>query len=164
MWDLQGSVIFFVSYVLIAWGVLLNIVVAVLLDELFQKMAKRRATDAKEAAEALCTPHCLDPLMTVLADSESMEELRTSITSIFASLDADASGAIGFEEMREGLPKMLEANDPAAQDTDDDWLGLGDWPEVGDCAKHADPVSSSARVRVGVVCVQCPRSTLCMPV
>ena len=140
MWNLSGSTVFFVSYVLVGWCVLLNIVVAVrippparilqcscrhpvqtvplthdalclsiqvLLDELFQKMAAKRAKNAKAAALAQLSAHSFDPLMEVLAASESIEELRSCISSVFVSLDVDMSGSVGLEEMQQGLPKLL---------------------------------------------------------
>ena len=45
--------------------VLLNIVVAVLLDELFLKMAAKREADTRAAAQEQCDAHCLDPLLQV---------------------------------------------------------------------------------------------------
>ena len=135
---MAGSTVFFVSYVLIAWCVLLNIVVAVLLDELFQKMAAKRSEDAKLAAQSSCHAHAMDPLMLVLSGCESMAELRNSIRSIFRSLDVDLSGSIGIAEMQEGLPRILPKGSTMYLNSDD-WVEItnGFCDEGGNLAEHS---------------------------
>ena len=92
-------VIFFVSYMLLAAIVLINIIIAVLLDEFLTTMSKSR--NEIEAEEVLddnpsLEGHSLDPLMAVLAQFQSSTDLLESIKGIYIRLDEDGSGGIGL--------------------------------------------------------------------
>jgi voltage-gated sodium channel len=115
MFDDDGNVeplpvIFFVSYMLVVGVVLINIVVAVLLDEFLSTMAKSRAEF--ERMEVLENPvfdkGCLDPLMEVLVNYRSLDDLFESVNTIFYRIDIDSSGSVSYDEFHEGLPKVVK--------------------------------------------------------
>jgi len=88
--------------------VLVNIIIAVLLDEFLTTMAKSRAITAEENSKETDTDtHYLDPLMEVLSRFQSIDDLIESIELIFTRLDADGSGTVGFFEMSDGLNGIL---------------------------------------------------------
>ena len=96
------------SYILVVGTVLLNVVLAVLLDEFLTKMAKSCAVTAEENSKETDTDaHYLDPLMEVLSRFQSIDDLIESIELIFTRLDADGSGTIGFFEMSDRLNGIL---------------------------------------------------------
>ena len=88
--------------------VLVNIIIAVLLDEFLTTMAKSRAITAEvNSKETDTDAHYLDPLMEVLSRFQSLDDLIESIELIFTRLDADGSGTIGFFEISDGLNGIL---------------------------------------------------------
>jgi hypothetical protein len=100
--------LFFVSYMLVCSLVLINIIIAVLLDEFLTTMAKSRKENAD--ADLVDGPQCghfLDPLMEVLSKFNSVADLSESINLIFSRLDGDGSGTIGFSEMSDGLHGLI---------------------------------------------------------
>ena len=102
--------LFFVSYILIASVMLLNVVVAVLLDEFMQTVT--RAKEEQERLEEIEQERrkitgCLDPLTRTLLTFEDEDDLTAKIDSIYDKLDEDCSGTLGFEELRDGLRDSL---------------------------------------------------------
>lgn len=96
---------------LVAGVVLINIVVAVLLDEFLTTMAKTRQAFEQEDAirsNPIFDDRNLDPLMEVLAKYRSCQDLYDAIDKIFRRLDLDCSGGVGYSEMRDGLPRMVK--------------------------------------------------------
>ena len=119
------EVLFFVSYMLVASLVLINIIIAVLLDEFLTTMAKSRAAfeheevvDSNPSLEA----HILDPLLAVLTKYRSQTDLLESISLIYGRLDLDGSGSISYSEMADGLPKLI----PNVYFSVEDWEDLTD--------------------------------------
>ena len=116
LFDQDGTVaplpaLFFGSYMLVAGVVLINIVVAVLLDEFLTTMAKTRQAFEQEDAirtNPIFDDRNLDPLMEVLAKYRSGQDLYDAIDKIFQRLDLDCSGGVGYSEMRDGLPRMVK--------------------------------------------------------
>jgi ABC-type nickel/cobalt efflux system permease component RcnA len=116
LFDQDGTVaplpaLFFGSYMLVAGVVLINIVVAVLLDEFLTTMAKTRQAFEQEDAirtNPIFDDRNLDPLMEVLAKYRSGPDLYDAIDKIFQRLDLDCSGGVGYSEMRDGLPRMVK--------------------------------------------------------
>ena len=107
-------VLFFVSYVLLVGLVLMNIVVAVLLDEFITTVAnekaekrRRRLQELKEAERQIGVPQGpLDPLVRGLMVYTNQDDLMRRISSLYARLDIDESGAISLEELNQGLKKI----------------------------------------------------------
>ena len=106
-------VFFFVAFMLIASVILLNVVVAVLLDEFILSVTNAKEhqerLDAMEAERRKVTG-CLDPLTNSLVTFEDEEDLAAKIHDIFCKLDEDGSGGLGFEEFRQGLRDGLGLN------------------------------------------------------
>ena len=93
--------IFFVSFMIVAAIVLINIVIAVLLDEFLTTMANERASQVESSMEtATHESHSLDPLMEILSEFRSADDLAMTIHNIYERLDCDGSGTVGFQVSR----------------------------------------------------------------
>ena len=124
------SAIFFVSFMLIGHLVLINIVIAVLLDEFLTTLSKAREDSNRAAALEYASheTHVLDPLLEVLVQYRSRGDLRHSIVALFERIDADASGYVSFDEMCATLSKLMM----------NIYFSQLDWDEI--CVQHiADP-------------------------
>jgi voltage-gated sodium channel len=111
--------LFFVSYVFIAPVILLNVVVAVLLDEFIkfiaeEKEGERRLKEIENEKKRIVG--CLDPLTKTLVTFEDTEDLMNKIDEIYLRLDEDDSGVLVFEEFRAGL-KNMHVKDPTTDQT-----------------------------------------------
>ena len=101
--------IFFMLYMIICYLMLVNIVVAVLLDEFLTTMtACREQEKRQEALEAEAQPSSLEPLAKAMANFASLSDLKHSIGIVFRRLDIDMNGSIGMREFRDGLRKMAD--------------------------------------------------------
>ena len=102
-----GIAFFFVSYLLINSIMLLNVVVAVLLDE-FVSSVTREKEEEKRLAEMEINKRkvigCLDPLTSELITFADNEDLQERIDIIWTKLDVDNDGALGYEEFQVRLP------------------------------------------------------------
>ena len=91
-------IFFFVSFFLIVVWTLLPVVVAILLDNFaYSTRAQQEAEvrDAQERAGYLTKiQHFLDPLLEVLGQHESEEDLTQNITSLFHNLIGDPDSAV----------------------------------------------------------------------
>jgi hypothetical protein len=97
---------FFVIFIIIANIILINVCVAVLLDEFVSatirdKEAAERALE-KENLKRRITG-VLDPITTELKDFESRENLLERIDNMYTQLDEDGSGGLSFAEFKHGL-------------------------------------------------------------
>eukprot|EP00960_Hanusia_phi_P006656 190222-Hanusia_phi.AAC.8 len=109
---------FFVSYVLIAGVFLINVVVAVLLDEFISSIqaekaqieAANREQDEKEK-ELRRSKSVLDPLSSHLSLFVNERDLMQRISETYERLDKDGSGGLNFEEFQRGL-KQLPTSSP----------------------------------------------------
>ena len=106
---------FFVSYMLIVGTVLVQIVVAVLLDEFMSCVAKEKdemmaAKKAAESAHKRPIPGPVDPLLETFFDYTTMEDLKNKIDFCFEKLDLSENGAVSLEEFNEGLKRMLPSD------------------------------------------------------
>jgi hypothetical protein len=116
---------FFVSYMLIVGTILVQIVVAVLLDEFMNCVAKEKeemkaAQNAAENAHKRPIPGPLDPLLETMLDYTTTEDLNDKIDFCFSKLDLSENGAVSLQEFNEGLKRMLPS-DIKAKLTDADW-------------------------------------------
>ena len=121
---------FFVSYMLIVGTILVQIVVAVLLDEFMNCVAKEKedmkaAKDAIENAHKRPIPGPLDPLLETILDYTTTEDLNNKIDFCFAKLDLSENGAVSLEEFNEGLKRMLPS-DIKVKMKDADWNFITD--------------------------------------
>eukprot|EP00960_Hanusia_phi_P024373 717993-Hanusia_phi.AAC.5 len=109
---------FFVSYVLIAGVFLINVVVAVLLDEFIssiqaEKLQTESANREKEEREKDLrrAKSVLDPLSAHLSLFVNQRDLMQRISETYERLDKDGSGGLNFEEFQRGL-KQLPTSSP----------------------------------------------------
>jgi len=103
---------FFISFFLINSVMMLNVVVAVLLDEFIASVA--RAKEEEEALEQaardrLKVTGCLDELTKMLVTFEDAEQLTFKISEIYDRLDEDDSGGLTFEEFSSAV-KSIKRN------------------------------------------------------
>ncbi|KAJ1496272.1 Ion transport protein-domain-containing protein, partial [Baffinella frigidus] len=101
--------VYFTSYMLLAGIVLLNVVVAVLLDEFILAVSESRqegtlklTMDRKSKMETTA----IDPFLATLTKLNSVQNLERRIQDIYACLDVNLSGSISFEEMTTGLKRL----------------------------------------------------------
>jgi methyl-accepting chemotaxis protein len=129
---------YFVSYILIVAVGLLNVVVAVLLDE-FQSHVRRENEKVQKAIlddeERRKIKGCLDPLTKGLLTFEDEADLTCRIDEIYSKLDEDGSGGLAFEEFREGV-KWLSKNIHLTRD---------DFDVVTENGKHLGPTAEFNR-------------------
>ena len=104
---------YFVSYALVAGVFLINVVVAVLLDEFISSIqAGKEALEVAKAEEedrrkrARRSHGVLDPLTAHLSHFVSEKDLTSRIRETYERLDADGSGGLNLEEFQKGLKKL----------------------------------------------------------
>lgn len=92
---------------------LVNIVVAVLLDEFISTVAQEKASEAEEQERAermrqgiIDLKGPLDAVLRLLAKFSSETELAQMIDELYDVLDADQSGLISYSEAQEGFRKL----------------------------------------------------------
>jgi len=100
---------FFVSYYVIANIVLMNVVVAVLLDEFISSVGREKDAAALimelENAKRRITG-VLDPITMQLTGFESKENLGERVDELYTQLDRDGSGGLNFEEFKQGVNEL----------------------------------------------------------
>jgi voltage-gated sodium channel len=108
--------LFFVSYLLINSMMLLNVVVAVLLDEFIscveQAKEEVRRLEALEI-EKRKVKGCLDPLTNELITFVDDEDLQERIDVIWTTLDFDNDGKLGFEEFQVIVMMLVSVSVPS---------------------------------------------------
>lgn len=102
---------FFLSYILIANMVLVNIVVAVLLDNFITSVSNEKAEEKKRLRETELKKKpkvtgVLDPVLSGLSQFSGPVDLTKRIQSLYKFVDIDDNGGLSFEELREGLRKF----------------------------------------------------------
>ena len=110
----QAVALFFVSYVLIAGLVLVNVVMTVLLDQFLASITKEKEDhelQINKEAEACRISGVLDPLSSSLTRFNDVNDLHTQIQDTFARLDEDGSGGLDFKEFKERV-NMLPTTVP----------------------------------------------------
>ncbi|EKX43249.1 hypothetical protein GUITHDRAFT_110665 [Guillardia theta CCMP2712] len=108
-----GVGFFFVSYMLLVGLVLMNIVVAVLLDEFITMVEREREeARAKFQSETMKQLHIddlagpLDPLLPSLMTFTTSEDLTNRISNLYQRLDLDENGSLSFKEFQQGLARL----------------------------------------------------------
>ena len=118
------AVAFFVSYIIVAGYFLLNIVVAVLLDEFVSSVTGEReaAAKAKDSNARIFGLNQLDPLMKSFATFQSHADLKKRVRNIFNLLDTDKSGFLNYRKWQEG--SLLLDLTPPIIFSSEDWDNL----------------------------------------
>jgi hypothetical protein len=114
-----GAVVFFVSYLIIVGVILVNVVLAILVDEFIKSVTMEQANDAKHVKNLrLESVHgakkhvvVLEPLLCELAATDSAAEMQRKIEDIFRCLDNDDFGYVNFLAMLFGLRRMTSVPD-----------------------------------------------------
>jgi len=104
-----GIALFFISYVLIGNVLLLNVVVAVLLDEFIANVQREKdaANEIKrKEAEKRRITGVLDPITATLTDYQDWEDLTEKSDRIFDTLDYDGDGGLTFAEFKAGIRRL----------------------------------------------------------
>jgi hypothetical protein len=117
-----ASAAFFISFIVIVGWVLLQVVVAVLLDNFTAAAAQEKERMAREKSKydgRTAQVHAIDPLLAALAHFDTSEDLAHRIELLFNCLDMDESRSISYAELASGL-KKLRVN-PQVRVSEDDW-------------------------------------------
>uniref|UniRef100_A0A7S0EEW1 Ion transport domain-containing protein n=1 Tax=Hanusia phi TaxID=3032 RepID=A0A7S0EEW1_9CRYP len=101
-------VLFFVSYILIGGYFLLNVVVAVLLDEFASAvdMEKRRLKEHQDTLSIRSSTYYLDPLLEFLSQYQTEKDLKEKIRVIFDILAGDDDKTLSYEKFLEGVYRL----------------------------------------------------------
>jgi hypothetical protein len=147
---------FFVSYMLIVGTVLVQIVVAVLLDEFINTVAKEKeemkaAQKAAENAHKSPIPGPVDPLLETFLDYTTMGDLNNKIDFCFEKLDLSENGAVSLEEFNEGLKRMLPS-DIKLKLTDVNWNDITENGKL--CIKEGDQAGEINREQFRTLILQ----------
>ena len=117
---------FFASYVLVVGVVLMNIVIAVLLDEFISTVEReKQEAKARVAAEHdihnnLVAAGPLDPLIKGLMAFTTKQDLLQKIITLYQRIDMDESGAVDMQEFNDAMKKMCPGS-AVIRLTSDDW-------------------------------------------
>jgi hypothetical protein len=100
---------FFISYMLIGSVLLLNVVVAVLLDEFIANVVREKEA-AEAAAEEIRAKRrimgVLDPITLSLTGFQDAADLKDKCDVIFDQLDTDQGNSLSFLEFRNGIKNL----------------------------------------------------------
>ena len=108
-------IVFFVSFFLIVVWTLLPVVVAILLDNFAYSTRAQQEAEARDAQDKAGyltkIQHFLDPLLEVLGQHESEDDLSQNITSLFHNLIGDPDSAVlSLEAFASNLSKKRFRN------------------------------------------------------
>ena len=102
--------VFFVLFFMLVGMVLMNIVVAILLDEFLGTVAREKAeehrqtgTTSSSVISGVSSAQALDPFLAGLVTFTTEEGLLSKIHEIYEAMDIDQSGALSREEFNAGL-------------------------------------------------------------
>jgi len=115
------TAIFFTSYVVLVYVILLNVTISVLLEGFLSAIYDYEKEDerAKGVKEYQKLAQPLDALLHLFSGFQSAENLSSMIHRFFRMLDVDASNAITFDEFKEGLESLVL--EPKISVSIDDW-------------------------------------------
>eukprot|EP00961_Rhodomonas_salina_P079051 1062924-Rhodomonas_salina.2 len=104
---------------LIVGIVLLNVVIAVLLDEFITSVAKDKAEERiKKEDDEVNEMAVLDPLLCSLTAFNTSKDLSDRIKAIYNVLDSDESGGLSYSEFADGV-RRLHTNVPIILSVED---------------------------------------------
>jgi hypothetical protein len=117
-----GTCLFFISFIVIVGWVLLQVVVAVLLENFTEASYQEKDRILREKSKfngRTSVVNVIDPLLAGLAHFQTTDDLNKRIHLLFTVLDVDESGQLSFKEMAEGFRKFKIK--PQINITLDDW-------------------------------------------
>ena len=126
----KDAIAFFSSYMIINGTVLMNVVVAVLLDAFLAAMKESENVDTMQGREQRLALEadrpCLEGLMRQLMRFKNYHDLMGRIDETFDLMDAERAGALNRDDVNQGLQRLHV--EPHVYVSVDDWLSL---TEVG---------------------------------
>jgi hypothetical protein len=123
--------VFFLSYYVITGIVMLNVVVAVLLDEFINTVSNIKLESTQADVIASKREGVLDPLLEKLVHFNTARDLCSKINAMYALLDSDDNRSLSYEEFAFGVRKMTHMHETPIDITPGDWQTL--------TSKHVDP-------------------------
>ena len=106
--EILGLCLFFITFQLLVGYILINIVMAVLLDEFTASSRRAREQQLQEARRATAAQRAgpLDVLLEWLATVEPRAAVEQELQAMFELIDEDGSGSIDLAELQQGLTQM----------------------------------------------------------
>jgi len=134
-----GIAIFVISFVAVVGMIIINILIAILLEGVTQAIdkAEREQCALAESKEHHKVAGPLDPLLATLANFTSEAHLEAQIKILFQILDVDDNNTLSFDEFKAGLAKMTYR--PPISITMEDWLNFTNHGEWCDDPVHTQP-------------------------
>ena len=118
--EIAGIAVYFISFQLLVGYILVNIIMAVLLDEFTDSSCQARAEQlALESSRSMRGAGPFDPLLARLSALERRDAVEDELQALFETIDEDESGSVDVRELQLGLSR--EGLLPAAyvEDLDD---------------------------------------------
>jgi len=116
-----GVIIFFLTFIVIVAWTLLQVVVAVLLDNFTSAANDEKERQAREKSDEdgrVPAVFAIDSLLAVLAHFDTAKDLDDRIKCLFEVLDTDDNKTLSFAELQTGF-KKLRVNPPIALSRED---------------------------------------------
>lgn len=147
--DLDWSVIIFLfSFVVVISWTLLQVVVAILLDNFIAATTsekQRRAIEKQRKTRVV--GHALDPLLEMLAATyDTTYDLSKRIEQIYTVLDTDNTGPLSFQKVQEGLRKLNV--EPRVHMSAEDWVHLTEGFNLHDGKINLEQFEAMIRVQL----------------
>ena len=136
------------SFMIIVSWTLLNVVVAVLLDNFTQAAdAEKQLKVALKVKNEGRTPvtYAIDRLLESLSHFETSEDLSQNIQLLFQVLDVNDSGTISFTELQNGLAHFTV--EPSINISRDDWNSMTENGAITDALGEVDVEVFEAMIR-----------------
>jgi hypothetical protein len=133
---------FFISYYILGNIVLLNVVIAVLLDEFLANVfreseARDKKIEAENAKRRITG--CLDCLSQQLTGFDDASDLIERIDAMYDRMDSDKSGGLNFEEFKNGIKNLPGI--PSLHMTENDYARLTEY------GKHLSPSGELTKLK-----------------
>jgi hypothetical protein len=116
-----SAMIFFTSYSLLHTMVLLNVVVAVLMEKFARVEMEEQykvVAHKNRYVDILHAQNCMDPLLERMAHFDDVRRLNIMISALFEAINVDNMERIGFDELQYGL-RMMNITPPICIVADD---------------------------------------------
>ena len=127
-----GVALYLISYTLFVGIVVMNVVVAILLNGIVDSLASAETERIRqsELKEHHKVSGPMDPLLSTLAHFTSAGHLTSQIEMLFELLDVDDSGEVSYEEFKVGIKQMKYT--PAINISIEDWHDFTDYGQLAD--------------------------------
>ena len=142
-----GVALYMVSFTLLVGIVVMNVVVAILLNGIVDSLAEAEKEKIRqgEVKEHHKVSGPMDPLLATLAHFTSSAHLTAQIEILFELLDVDDSNSLSYDELRVGIQKMNYA--PAINVNVEDWHHFTDYGQLTDESDGMSKESFSVAIK-----------------